>query len=103
MLKFLQGLFAPQPMKDRYITLYIKPKACGEVLKVRVDSMNELSQQDDGTYYVRKLARGERCPFVVELELVFSPKRALLKKTIQNGEETTREAYEAFISSKKKA
>lgn len=102
MFKFLQGLFAPPPSRDRYLTFYLKPKACREVLEVRVDTMNELSQQDDGTYYVRKLARGARCPFVVELELVFSPKRALLQKTIQNGEETTREAYEAFISAQKK-
>lgn len=86
---------------SRYVTLYVKPKACREVIEMRIDRANELSLRDDGMYYVRKLGRGQRCPFPVEIELVFSAKRELLEKTIHNGEEVTREMFEAFLSEKK--
>lgn len=97
MVGFLKNLFAPRPMSNRYITLYIQPKACKEVLEVRIDTMNEPSLQDDGTYYVRKLARGQRCPFGVEVEMTFAKNRAITQKIIINGEETTQEAYQAFL------
>ncbi|XWX03242.1 hypothetical protein VZO05_12090 [Aggregatilineales bacterium SYSU G02658] len=98
-MQFLKRLFAPAPPKDRALVLYVKPKACNEILKVRIDTMNELSRSDDGEgFFVRKLARGQRCPFQVEIELALDRNHNILEKTITNGTEATAEEYEAFLA-----
>ncbi|MFQ3647496.1 MAG: hypothetical protein SNJ54_01805 [Anaerolineae bacterium] len=98
-MQFLKRLLTPGPPKDRALVLYVKPKACAEILKVRIDTMNELSRADDGEgFFVRKLARGRRCPFQVEIELSLDRHYNIVEKTITNGTEATAEEYEAFIA-----
>jgi hypothetical protein len=98
-MQFLKRLFSPAPPKDRALVIYVKPKACSEVLKVRIDTMNELSRTDDGEgFYVRKLARGKRCPFQVEIEMTLDRSHNVIEKTIINGTEATAEEYEAFVA-----
>jgi hypothetical protein len=98
-MQFLKRLFTAAPPRDRALVLYVKPKACAEILKVRIDTMNELSRADDGEgFFVRKLARGQRCPFQVEIELSLDRSHNIVEKTIINGTEATAEEYEAFIA-----
>ncbi len=100
LLAVFRRLVAPAPPQDRALYLYVKPKACGEVLRVRIDTMNELSRTDDESgYFVRKLARGARCPFQVEIEIQFDGNRRIVSTEIINGTEATQADYEAYIAS----
>lgn len=87
-MNFLKKLFGGVGGQsgDRGIYFYVQPKACKEIVKVRVDPMNEVSVNDmeDG-YYVRKLASGHRCPFQAELEVYFDKNRNIRDTQITNG------------------
>lgn len=83
---------------DRGLYFYVRPKACNEILKVRVDPMNDISQDDDGRYFVRKLARGNRCPFPVEMKLYFDANRHYVDGEIENGIFVSADDYEAWLS-----
>ncbi len=98
-MNFLKRIFSNAPsVKTRHYTVYVQPKMCREVLAVRIDTMNELSRTDDDNgFYVRKIARGTRCPFPVEVEVWFTSGLNVTNKTITDGTESTQEAYEAFI------
>lgn len=96
---WLKRFFSASPsQKSRYYTLYVRPKACKEVLEVRIDTMNDISRTDDGKgYFVRKLARGARCPFHVEIELTFDASLRPQQTTVVNGEEVGYDDYAAFV------
>lgn len=99
-MNFLRNLFSAPAPKERGLIIYVKPKACAEILRVRVDTMNELSRSDDESgFFVRKLARGARCPFQVEIEMSLDQNKAVTSMTITNGTEATAADYEAFIAS----
>jgi len=91
----------PMSDDDRTYHVYVKPKMCKEILKVRIDMMNGPSRTDDGKgFYLRKLARGTRCPFEVEMEFWWDGRRRLENREINNGEWATYEEYEAFVEAK---
>ncbi len=71
---------------DRGVYFYVQPKMCQEILRVRVDPMNDLSRMDDGDgFYVRKMASGHRCPFQAELEVFFDKNRRVSSTEVTNG------------------
>ena len=91
-MNFLKKLFAGggSGSSDRGIYFYVQPKACKEILKVRVDPMNEISQSEDGKgYYTRKLVSGHRCPFQAELEIYFDKNRNVTNTDVTNGKIVT--------------
>lgn len=100
MVKFFKHLFGGRTAaeEDRGLYFYVRPKACEEILKVRVDPMNDISHDDEGRYFVRKLARGNRCPFVVEMTLYFDANRRYVAGDIENGMFVTAEDYQAWLS-----
>jgi hypothetical protein len=97
---FFRRLFGggPPPPKDRFVTYYVRPKRCKEVVPVRVDLHNDLSEGDEGGYFVRKMARGERCPFPAELHISFDSSRREVEASVQDGELTDEAAYSAWQS-----
>jgi hypothetical protein len=100
-MDFFRRLFASKPSKPRGLYLYIKPKACNEIIEVRIDTMNELSRSDDESgFFVRKLARGNRCPFTVEIEVSLDSNHKVVEKQIINGTEVTEAEYQAFVASR---
>lgn len=81
--------------------LYVKPKACDEILEVRIDMRNNLSLADDGDgYFMRKLARGVRCPFETEIIMHFDRDRRIINREINNGEFVTAEEYQQYRAQK---
>jgi outer membrane protein assembly factor BamE (lipoprotein component of BamABCDE complex) len=88
-MNFLKKLFSGGgggATEDRGRYFYVQPKMCPEVVRVRVDPMNDLSQADDGDgYYVRKMASGHRCPFQAELEIYFDKNRRVVNTDVTNG------------------
>lgn len=95
-MNFLKNLFGGGAPRDDGYYVYVQPKMCQEILKVRVNMMNELSKTDNGKgYFVRKLASGTRCPFQAEIMLYFDDRRRLLNREIENGEFVTEADYVA--------
>ncbi len=71
---------------DRGIYFYVQPKMCKEILRVRVDPLNDLSQTDDGKgYWCRKLASAARCPFQADLELYFDKNKHYTGSEVTDG------------------
>ena len=87
-MNFLKSLFGGGGRdEDRGIYFYVRPKMCKEVLRIRVDPLNDLSQTDDGKgYWCRKVASAARCPFQAEVELRFDKHKRYQDGEVTNGE-----------------
>ncbi|MEM6280730.1 MAG: hypothetical protein AAF787_00940 [Chloroflexota bacterium] len=110
-MNFLKNLFgggngASDANNDRGIYVYVRPRGCEEVIRVRLDPANDLSNADGG-YFVRKIARGNhRCFDPVEMSLYFDNNRKLVENDITGGELVEKadfEAWEAKLAAKKAA
>jgi len=85
--------------KNAYF-VYVRPKRCEEVVRVRINLMNDLSLTDDGSgYFVRKIASAYRCPFQAEVSLLFDRQKRLVESQVENGEMVTQADYVAWQSS----
>ncbi len=79
--------------------LYIQPKGCDEVVRVRINLMNDLSESDEGQgYIVHKVARGIKCRQNVELFLTFNAQRKLVEQKVDNGKAVDAAAYDAWLA-----
>lgn len=79
---------------DRGIYFYVQPKACQEILRIRVDPMNDLSRADEGSgYWVRKVASGHRCPFQAEVEIYFDKNKRMTSSEVTNGKLVSEEDW----------
>jgi hypothetical protein len=80
---------------------YIKPNGCEEIVRVRIDSNNDLSMADDNsTYFVNKTVRGStyKCTRSAELELSFDSNRRLQNTEVTGGALVTKEDYDAWVA-----
>jgi hypothetical protein len=57
---------------DGGVYIHVKCDACGEVMQARISPTSELSQADDGGYYVRKVLVGRQCFRPIEVQLRYS-------------------------------
>ncbi len=73
--------------------VYIQCHKCGEKLKVRINTLSEVSQSDKGAYFVQKEAMGTQCfcrmPFRLELDRF----RNIKNKEITGGKFITEKEY----------
>jgi hypothetical protein len=100
-LRKLAGLFAggPSVSGDVGLYYYVKCDRCGEVIRVRINPMNDLSRTDDDKgYFVRKGIVGTRCYSQIEAEFSYSSNRKLTDTTISGGKLVDAEAYETYQS-----
>ena len=87
--------------RDGGLYIYVKPKMCNEILRIRINTANDLSRTDgDKGYFVRKVANGTRCPFPVEVMIYFDTRRNILDREIENGEFVTEDDYDSFMAEK---
>ncbi len=102
-LKRLASFFsAPSASSTRYYWINVKCNRCGEVIRGRVDLLNDLSIDygigEDGqeserpggegnvTYFCRKVLIGEqRCYQPIEIELTFDKDHRLITQKIKGG------------------
>ena len=84
---------------DRGIYFFVQPDGCEEVIRVRIDPINDLSESDDGkTYHVRKLASGVKCFKRVEMEFAFNANKQLVEKDVKGGTLVDEAAWIAWTS-----
>jgi hypothetical protein len=93
LLKKLGNIIPQPPSKaDRAIYLYVQCNRCGEKLRARVDSWNELTPEYDGksdeptSFFCRKVLIGEKlCYQPIELRLTFDKNHKLVSQEIHGG------------------
>ncbi|PJF20532.1 MAG: hypothetical protein CUN56_15695 [Phototrophicales bacterium] len=101
MANFFKKLFGGQNgrVHDRDgMYFYVQPKRCKEIIRVRVNMNNDLSLDDDGGYFCRKVVTAVRCPFQAELHLWFDRNRNLTNSEVINGQLVSEVDYEAYIT-----
>jgi hypothetical protein len=97
LLRSLMG--APRPTSsDIGLYYYIKSARSGEVVRVRINPMNDLSEQEDGTYIVRKVVVGKRYDRM-EAEFIYDKKRQLTDTNITGGKLVDESAYDEYTGS----
>ena len=76
---------------------YIKSKKSGEIIRLRVNPNNDLSESDEGgSYFVRKLLHGSRGYDPIEVELTYNKSRKLSEIKITGGDQVDVAAFEDF-------
>src|SRR5215470_16298474 len=96
--KRIFGTGGGQPPRGQYY--YVKPTGCTEIVRVRVDAMNELSLNDDSSgYFVRKNARGTsyKCTRSAELLLTYDSQKRLQNTEVTGGALVTEADYKAWL------
>ena len=82
------------------VYVYVRPRGCDEVIRVRIDRYNDLSLSDDGeTYWVHKYVRGVKCFQQAEVDLFFDKNRHLQNSEVTDGALVSEEEYNAWVSS----
>jgi hypothetical protein len=75
-----------QTSADSGIYVQVRCNACGEVIRARVSPTSELSLDDDGTYFVRKVLVGQNCYRPIEVLLRYKDLRGTeLSRDIHGG------------------
>ncbi len=101
-MNFLRSLFGGggQNSSDpNGLYIYVQPKGCDEVVRVRINLMNDLSESDEGQgYIVHKVARGTKCHQNVEIFLTFNGQRKVVEQHIENGSAVDAAAYQAWLA-----
>lgn len=103
-MNFLKNLFSgigDRNEGDRGVYFYVRPYRCDQLVKVRVDPMNDLSREENNKgYFVRKLAQATRCPFPSEVTVRFDKMKRVISKEIDKGDFVTEAEYEAWLAEK---
>lgn len=100
-MNFLKKLFGGGQPDSNVLILYVKPHRCQDVVSVRVNLYNDLSQTDDQKgYWTRKLVSSAnyKCG-QVEMSLYFDNSRRLTESELQGGALVTEADYEAWLAS----
>lgn len=82
-----------------YVRIYKMPhqeSPDDEIVKLRINPMNDLSTTDDGQYFVRKVVAGSRTFKRAEVELYFDKQRRLIDYQVDNGDLVEEEDYLAY-------
>lgn len=96
-LERMRQLFTPAKPPDRYQWIEVRCKRCGEVLRARIDTFNDLSEECDARgnvtgYTCRKAVSGDGknlCFQVIELVLEYDGRKRLKESGISGGEFVT--------------
>lgn len=111
MLKGLQRFLSGnnrnnQKAEYHYVQIYRapnRPSENDEIVEIRVDLANDLSLDDDGGYFSRKVVVGPKSFKQAELLLYYDMGRMLRNAEVANGKVATRADYEAYLASTEEA
>ena len=98
-MNFLKNLFgsAGRP-SDSGLYYYVRCNRCGEVIRVRINSMNDLSRNEDETaLFARKVIVGQnKCFNRIDAEFTYDLNHRLTGSEISGGTIATKADYEAY-------
>ena len=103
LLRKLSSILKPSPggtHGDVGLYYYVRCQRCGEVIRVRINPMNDLSHSDDDkTRFARKTIVGQQCYNRIEAEFRYDANRKLLGTEITGGELVSESDYKAYTES----
>jgi hypothetical protein len=85
---FLKKLFGGRTASSNsdFYTFNVKCDRCGEIIEGKINMSNDLSLDDEGGYFVRKVLIGSgRCFQQIEATFKFDASRQLQEKGISGG------------------
>lgn len=81
---------------------YIRSKQTGEVIQVRLNRHNDLSENEGGDgFFTRKVIVGTKSFDRIEAEFNFDARRQLTSADITGGDLVERDAYDAYLTQRK--
>ncbi len=93
-----------RPTASPSLWLYVRCNRCGEPLKARLNLYNDLSEEEDGSFIVRKLIVGGRgCYQRIEATAYFDNRRRLKGVEVVGGEQLTEDEYSAALATSEAA
>ncbi|RMF76304.1 MAG: hypothetical protein D6737_20410 [Chloroflexi bacterium] len=97
---FLKKLFGGGQSADAQF-FYVRPGGCDDVIRLRINLNNDLSKNDDGTYFVRKVISPSnwRCDRGGEINLYFDSSKNFIEAATTKVELVSKEDYDAWIAS----
>lgn len=100
-MAFLKKMFGggDKPPKDNGIYIYVKLKRSNEVVSLRLDPQHELNlDPDKAGYFSKKHIVGPQTYQRAEATFYFNEEKKLVDASIDGGELSTQEAYDAQFS-----
>lgn len=98
-LRQLSKLFSGGPRlsgDDIGLYHYVRCKRCGEVIRVRINPMNDLSADDQNkNRFVHKVIVGQRCYNRIEADFTYNTNRQLIDSSVSGGTLVDEAAYQA--------
>jgi hypothetical protein len=87
------------PAGDNGLYYYLKSDQNGQIIRVRINPANDLSQLDEGSgYYVRKVVVGSPSYVRMELELTLDRERKVVDAQVKGGKLVDEAAYEEYTA-----
>ncbi len=80
--------------------LYVQCNRCQSPVAVRINLFNDPSQEEDGTYVLRKEIMDGKCFQLMRAELRLDAQRRLKEQRIDGGKFLTRDQYESLAAKK---
>ncbi len=94
--KFWQSFSGSAVTGDVGLYYYVRCNRCGEVIRVRLNPLNDLSLDDAGTgLWAHKVIVGQRCYNRIEAEFTYDTNRKLLNSEATGGTIVDKQAFEA--------
>jgi hypothetical protein len=97
-------LFGGRPPASKGLVFYVRlhklpnrQSPDDEIIAIRIHPHNDLSLNDDGQYFVRKVAVGPKTFRRAEVMLTFDKGRKLIDSEVDGGELVEEEDYEAYL------
>ncbi len=95
--KFWQGFSGGATSGDDVgLYYYVRCNRCGEVIRVRINPLNDLSLDDTATsLWAHKVIVGQRCYNRIEADFIYDTNRKLRTTNATGGAFVDKQAYEA--------
>ncbi len=94
--KFLKSFSGGGLGGDPGLYYYVRCNRCGEVIRVRINSMNDLSIDDTGKgLWTHKVIVGQRCYNRIEADFTYDMNRKLTSSEATGGTFVDKAAYDA--------
>ncbi len=79
---------------DDAIHIYVECERCKSKVHVRLDRRHDISQREDGGYYVRKEIMDSKCFRLMAAEITFDSAYRIQSREVQGGRFLTKEEFE---------
>jgi len=96
LLEKLSSLFGGKASgeRDDAIHIYVECERCKSKVHVRLDRRHDISQSEDGGYFVRKEIMDSQCFRLMAAEITFDSAYRIQSKEVQGGRFLTQEEFE---------